>query len=170
MKQTLLQLTTLVLLMVVAYAQLQAQTPPSLDQYLQKRQALMQQDSQLYFDYAISLSEKEQVLNEQLITLQKKMIQKYKEEHFFPPARNFYQSKKHIEETVLFQFFKEMPKGGMLHLHSGAMGDADWMIKKAQSMPEMYIYWDTKSTGSIAKGTLHAYKKGKAPQGFVHHY
>lgn len=172
MKQTLLQAIMMVLLVATAYCLLPAQTPTSLDQYLQKRQALMQQDSQLYFDYAISLSEKEQALNEQLVGLQKKMIQRYKDTHFFPPARNFYQSKTHIEETKLFQILKEMPKGGILHLHSGAMGDADWMIQKAQSLPEMYIYWDTistgnSSTGNLPKGTFHAYKKGKAPEGFV---
>jgi len=127
----------------------------------------MRQDSQLYFDFAISLSEKEQQLNRQLIALQQQMLQTYKDQHFFPPARNFYQSKTHIEETQLFQFFKAMPKGGMLHLHSGAMGDADWMIQKAQSLPEMYIFWDTIPTANLPKGTFHAYKKGQAPQGFV---
>ncbi len=167
MKQTLLWRLTILLLVSIAAFQLIAQTPRSYKQYLEERQKLMRQDSQLYFDYAISLSEKEQRLNQQLVKLQQQMLQTYKDQHFFPPARNFYQSKAHIEGTKLFEFIKAFPKGGMLHLHSGAMGDADWMIQKAQSLPEMYIYWDSKTNADIPKGTFHAYKKGEAPPGFV---
>jgi len=134
--------------------------------YLTDRHELMQQDSQLYFDHDMALSSQEVLLNEQLQSVQTQMLSEYKEQHFFPPARNFYQSKKHIEASVLFQFIKQMPKGGILHLHAGAIGDADWIIEKARSLPEMYIYWDDKSNQNIIKGSLCAFRKSDIPEGY----
>ena len=166
MKQTL-DLGILLALVTLIYLPISAQTLNSYEEYLEARQQVMRQDSQLYFDYAISLSDKEQKLNQQLLSLQKQMLQTYKDQHFFPPARNFYQSKEHIEKTKLFEFIKELPKGGILHLHSGAMGDVDWMIQKAKSLPEMYVYWDSKSSSATPKGTFHAYKKGAIPEGYL---
>ncbi len=167
MKQSLLKMMAMVLLLVISSINLVAQNSSSYDQYLQNRRALMQKDSQMYFDFGISLTEKEEALNDHLMLLQSRMLKAYKDQHFFPPARNFYQSKSHIEETKLFELIKKMPKGGILHLHSGAMGDADWMIQKAASLPEMYIYWDSVQVGDYLLGSFHAFDEENVPSGFV---
>jgi adenosine deaminase CECR1 len=133
--------------------------------YLNQRQALLKADSALYFNKEVQLNEKEQILNKHLLAMQQKMIAHYKATHFFPPARNFYASKKHVEQTPLFNILKKMPKGGILHLHSGAMGDAQWVVDKAISLPEMYVYWG-ESNDQYVKGQLHAYPPNKAPNGF----
>ena len=135
-------------------------------EYLTEREGLMKQDSQQYFDAGVVLNEKELQLNERLVAMQQQMLQKYKDEHFFPPARDFYQSKKHIEETALFALIKDMPKGGILHLHTGAIGDADWMIRKAWQTPEMYVYWGDNEEKYI-RGSFQAFKKGTEPEGFI---
>ncbi|MEM1123235.1 MAG: hypothetical protein AAGJ18_22530, partial [Bacteroidota bacterium] len=141
------------------------QPPNTLSDYLEKRTSLLQKDSVLYFDYGEVLSPKEQRLNQQLVKLQQSMIADYKANHFFPPARNFYNSKAHIEQTSLFKILKKMPKGGILHLHSGAMGDARWMAQKAIEIPEMHVFWNA-TNEKYTKGQLHAYTEGKAPKGF----
>ena len=107
----------------------------SYENYLQKRTALLKADSVRYFDVDIQLTAKEEQLNQKLVALQKSMIADYKANHFFPPARNFYNSKAHIEQTPLFNILKKMPKGGILHLHSGAMGNPRWMVQKAIAIP-----------------------------------
>lgn len=94
------------------------------------------------------------------------MIADYKANHFFPPARNFYNSKAHIEQTPLFQLLKKMPKGGILHLHSGAMGNPRWVAQKAIDTPEMHVFWEA-TNAQYTKGQLQAYAKNKAPQGFL---
>lgn len=137
----------------------------SFENYLKERAALLKVDSLLYFDAAIKLSAKEQQLNQKLVALQQRMIADYKANHFFPPARNFYNSKAHIEQTQLFKTLQKMPKGGILHLHSGAMGNARWMAQKAIELPEMHVFWEA-TNDKYAKGQLHAYAKGKAPKGF----
>ncbi|MEL6717436.1 MAG: hypothetical protein AAFP82_01840 [Bacteroidota bacterium] len=166
MKQSRCTVITIALI-GLGYSILFAQTPTSFEEYLKAREHLMRQDSQLYFDYADSLSTKEQLLNQKMAILQREMLQNYKDQHFFPPARNFYQSKSHIEETPLFKMLKEMPKGGILHLHSIAMGDADWIIQKSRSLPEMHIYWHKDASSNIPKGVLHAYKPNEAPKGYI---
>ncbi len=137
----------------------------SYDNYLKKRTALLKADSALYFDATVKLTPKEQQLNQKLVTLQQNMIADYKANHFFPPARNFYNSKAHIEQTPLFKLLKKMPKGGILHLHSGAMGNPRWMAQKAIDTPEMHVFWEA-TNDKYTKGQLQAYAKDKAPKGF----
>ena len=144
-----------------------AQQRAEYQEYLEKREALLRQDSLRYFDHAIKLSAKEMALNEQLLELQRQMLQDYKEQHFFPPARNFYGSKAHIEATPLFKLLRKMPKGGMLHIHTSAMGDADWYLKRAIELPEMHVYWADQADENWIKGQFRAFNRGEAPEGFV---
>lgn len=137
----------------------------SYQNYLKERIALLKADSLLYFDAAIQLTTKEQQLNQKLVTLQQSMIADYKANHFFPPARNFYNSKAHIEQTPLFKILQKMPKGGILHLHSGAMGNPRWVAQKAIDTPEMHVFWE-KTNNTYTKGQLKAYAKDKVPKGF----
>lgn len=145
------------------------QTDLVFQQYLERRAALMAADSALYFDHQIQLSPSEQQLNRLLQKEQSKCLTHYKDTHFFPPARNFYQSKQHIEGTKIFQVLRKMPKGGILHLHQLAMGDAKWVVQKALATPEMHVYWGD-SNDNYVHGQLHAYAEQDAPDGFYPAY
>ena len=137
-------------------------SPMTWPTYLQARHHLMQRDSQLYASANVELNESEHQLNRHLKELQGEMIDHYRATHFFPPARNFYQSKQHIEQTPLFEILRSMPKGGILHLHMSAMGDANWIIDRAIATPEMHVYWGRDSRRT-PKGTLRAYATNQAP-------
>lgn len=143
-----------------------AQVEEAYLKYLGQREALLKLDSLHYFDAEIELSENEQLLNAKLLKLQKEMLQDYKDQHFFPPARNFYASKNHIEETPLFKLIQKMPKGGILHVHTPAMGSADWLLKRAIETPAMHVYWNDPEEQYL-KGEFRAFKPGTAPKGFV---
>ncbi|MEM1325753.1 MAG: hypothetical protein AAGI23_07365 [Bacteroidota bacterium] len=136
------------------------------EQYVEDRTILMQRDSALYFDAAVTLSPIEKQLDEYMHHLQDSLIQYYKATHFFPPARNFYLSKSHIEESLLFPIIQAMPKGGLLHIHAPAMGDADWVIERAVQTPELYIYWG-ENEDKYTRGQMQAYAKSRVPEGFV---
>jgi len=142
-----------------------AQIDSLFEEYLVKREALLQQDSQLYFDQNMILNTAEQKVNQKLAALQKEMLEEYQANHFFPPARNFYPSKKHIESTPLFQLLRQMPKGGILHLHTPAMGDPDWIIDRAIATEEMYVFWE-QDTDQFVKGQLYAFPINQVPTGF----
>ena len=138
------------------------QTDEAFEKYLEQRKALMAEDSALYFDAGMKLSPAEKQLNQLMQKEQRQLLDHYKETHFFPPARDFYQSQKHIEETKIFQVFRQMPKGGLLHLHQLAMGDAQWVVDKAIATPEMHVFWED-SNDTYVKGQLQAFANGKAP-------
>ncbi len=133
--------------------------------YLEDRQQLLREDSLTAFDANVQLSPREMVVNEKLIRLREQMKADYLETGFFPPSHPFLKSKEHIESTRLYALLQQMPKGGMLHLHASAAVDFDWLVKKAISMPDCYVYWEEDNQG-FTKGQLHFYPPDKVPQGF----
>jgi len=135
------------------------------DDYLEDRQALIRQDSLLAFDAELQLSPAEMRVNRKLLALRDEMISKYKAANFFPPAHPFLQSKEHIESTRLYQLFRKMPKGGMMHLHGSAGIDFRWLVQKAARMPNCYVYWE-EDTQEYTKGQLHFYQQEQVPKGF----
>ena len=132
--------------------------------YMELRNKSLQDEARKSISHSIKLTSQEQRLNKILSDLQQERLDHYKKTHFFPPARNFYVSKEHVEETELFKILQKMPKGGMHHIHSTAMGDLDWVIDRAIDLDEMYIYWSDDIP--VKKGTLHAYQVDEQPQGY----
>ena len=71
-----------------------------------------------------------------------------------------------IQNEALYRVFKKMPKGGMLHIHASATGDAQWIIDKALSMPGCYIFWSADNT-QFVKGELKFFPDHVIPTGFL---
>ena len=117
------------------------------------------------FSHELTLSAQEDNLNKLMSKLQQDAIHHYKESHFFPPARNFYISKEHVESTALFELITSMPKGGALHIHTAAMGNLNWIVDRAIATPEMYVYWSEDKPND--KGMLHAYSNDALPPGYI---
>lgn len=134
--------------------------------YLQQRNDLLIADQSSNFSNSIQLNDEELRLDSLLHHMREKKIKTYKETHFFPPARNFYQSKEHIENDNLFHIIQKMPKGGALHVHTMAMGKADWVIETAVATPNMYIYWGDELSGPHIKGQFMAYRQDEKPSGY----
>ena len=135
------------------------------ERYMERRALLQQQDQSQWFDQDITLNPEEQRLDIKLRQLRDSMISVYKEQHFFPPARYFFQSKQHIKETKLFQLIRQMPKGGILHLHGAAAGNARWVVDRVVNDPNAYVYWEQKQDEYI-KGQINFFRKDQAPEGF----
>ena len=47
---------------------------------------------------------------------------------------------------------KHLPKGGLLHVHGGALGDFRWLVSTFTYRPDCYMYGGT--DGTIPNGTL----------------
>ena len=71
-----------------------------------------------------------------------------------------------IQNEKLYRVFKKMPKGGMLHVHSTAGGDAEWIVDKAITMPDCYLFWSNDSAQYL-KGQLGFFPNHKIPVGFL---
>lgn len=129
------------------------------------RAELKAKDSLLAFDAATVLTPAEQQLDTKLQALRRDMTAQYRQRSFFPPAEYYYKSAEHIHQTKLFALLKQMPKGGILHLHGAAAGDFRWIVERALREPNCYVYWDNDRDGFL-KGQLRFFAKGQAPKGF----
>ncbi len=166
-------LLTLCVITLISCATQQATVPESAlpvisdrASYDQRRAALVQQDRDQYFSAGVGLSETEQELDRLLNQIQRRQLNQYQSDHFFPPARDFYQSKQHIENNELYKLIKKMPKGGALHMHTLAMGDADWIIDKALDLPEMYVYWEENEGEDNVIGQFQAFRESDVAPGY----
>ena len=173
----LIRIVSKVWIFAIAYA---CQTPPTATKgqraypfgihadrttYQQARETYVQRDSARAFDANIILSSQEEEVNQKLIALRQGMIRQYQQQHFFPPAHNFYQSKRLIEQTQLFRILRKMPKGGILHLHPGASGNLRWVVETALKTPNCYVYWK-EGHPTFVKGQLDFFKPAMVPEGF----
>lgn len=160
------------------------QADPSLytkeSRYISSRTKFEARDSLNRYSPNVAWSVKEESLNQKWIVLREEMIKEYQDQHFFPPAKPFYQSKEHIEQTNLFQILRKMPKGGLLHLHGSASGSIDWIIDTVQKMANCYVFWPNaakansndpaqlNTSAPIAiKGQFRFFQAEAVPQGYV---
>ena len=134
--------------------------------YLEKREFLVNRDANLRFDSEIELNQEEKALDAKLEALRLKMVHHYDSIGYFPPQEPFNDVKAHIEKTPLFSLLRNMPKGGILHLHNGASLDFRWVVEKAVNSPNCYIYWGEDSD-DYNFGQIHFFKDDSVPDGFV---
>jgi adenosine deaminase CECR1 len=137
----------------------------SQEAYLTARRKLQRQDSLMAFDASLVLSPFEQQANGKLVALRDSLLQVYQQQHFNPVARYFYQSQSHLYTTRLYEVLRQMPKGGVLHLHAPAAGNFHWIVDRALTEPHCHVFWDEASAGFV-KGQLAFFAAGKAPNGF----
>ncbi|MEM7370542.1 MAG: hypothetical protein AAF587_18165 [Bacteroidota bacterium] len=141
-------------------------TPTDKTQYSESRQLLLSQDQAGSLGADVRLSKEEQLLNQRLRQIQREKLNDYQANHFFPPARYFYASRDHMEQDELFRIFRRMPKGGVHHMHSIALGDVDWVIAEALKQENCYVYWGP-TTPQHPKGAMRFFRAGTAPAGYV---
>ncbi|XP_025116275.1 adenosine deaminase AGSA-like [Pomacea canaliculata] len=61
----------------------------------------------------------------------------------FPPRDNFFLSRAEMETTTAFKVLREMPKGGVLHVHDEAITSIDWVVKNVTYRPNCYMCVDS---------------------------
>ncbi len=133
----------------------------------QKNWTVLEKENEaLAFDADISLSDAERALDKKLSGLRKQFITDAEEQKIPLYSRSFSEIKPMIESSKLFEAIRSMPKGGLLHTHSGGVTDVKWVISAARKYKECYVY-DQKDNDSFIFGQLAFFEKGKVPKGFV---
>lgn len=133
------------------------------DDYYKSRGILYASDSTLRDGFDLSLNDKELKLDSYLRGLQRDYINKSGAK--FPPANYFYKYRNMIDTSLIYKTLQQMPKGGLLHVHSTAMGDAEWLVKNASYMDNCYFY--NSDDGKEVFGIMYFYPPGKAPANWV---
>ena len=124
--------------------------------YMQARQQLISTESAFRFDAGIKLSLEEQKANRRLLELKRQEIKRT--QGCFPPAHNFLKSKHLIDNSPVLEVMKRMPKGGILHAHTGAMVDFRWFVSYATYLPNCYIHTAKEGKGPV-KGSLRFFRE-----------
>lgn len=133
--------------------------------YSSNRDKLLEENRQFRFSSAINLNDQEQKVEAELEKLREELLTTYREENFYPTARNFYRVRSHIESTALFEKFQQMPKGGLLHVHDLALGSPWYIVDDAIQRDNCYVYWEQDSDIYV-KGQLQFFKPEEVPTGF----
>lgn len=134
--------------------------------YEQNWKSLEQENSALAFDADIKLSDAETTLDKKLFQMRKQFIAETEMQKLPLFNRSFNELKPIIETSKLFDVLQMMPKGGLLHTHSGGITNVDWIISAARKYKECYVY-DQKDNDQFIFGQLAFFAKENVPQGFV---
>ncbi|MBL1220361.1 adenosine kinase [Chryseobacterium sp. L7] len=134
--------------------------------YEQNWKLLEQENSALAFDADIKLSDAETALDKKLFQMRKQFLAETETQKLPLFSRSFNELKPLIETSKLFDVLQMMPKGGLLHTHSGGITNVDWIISAARKYKECYVY-DQKDNDQFIFGQLAFFAKENVPQGFV---
>lgn len=129
--------------------------------------ALIEEDRIKNFASDVNLSDEELKLEQRLFELRElfqKNIQLNKSRFY---GENFYDIKEFIEATTLFEIFSFMPKGALLHTHSGGVTDIEWVINEAKQLANCYVFIKTDSPDYLYGQLQVFFNTSKIPSGFV---
>ncbi|CAI8770896.1 adenosine kinase [Chryseobacterium sp. IT-36CA2] len=133
----------------------------------QQNLALSEKENEsMAFDADIQLSDTEIVLDKKLFQLRKQFLSDTETKKISLYNSSFNELKPLIEGSKLFEILQTMPKGGLLHTHSGGITDVKWIISTARKYQECYVF-DQKDNDQFIFGQLGFFEKGKVPVGFV---
>lgn len=133
----------------------------------QQNLALSEKENEaMAFDADIQLSDAEMALDKKLFQLHKQLLSDTDTKKISLYNSSFNELKPLIEGSKLFEILQTMPKGGLLHTHSGGITDVKWIISAARKYQECYVF-DREDNDQFIFGQLGFFEKGKVPAGFV---
>lgn len=113
------------------------------------------------------LTQEEVLLEQKLSKIKTEILQKAEKDKLPIYNTTFSTLKPFIESTELFRLFQQMPKGALLHSHSGGIVNAEWLINKASEYNNCYVYTETKDQKNYIEGQLMIFSLNEVPDGFV---
>jgi adenosine deaminase CECR1 len=140
-----------------------AQISENVQEYLHKRNDAIAKDSAMRLGAQIILSPDEKDVDNFLSKLRTEYL--LNAGWKFPPAFYFYRFRNMIDTSRVFDIIRMMPKGGLLHSHSSAVGSPEWIIKKASYMDNLYMFTGATENNNVY-GTLGFYSPGNEPEGY----
>ncbi|XP_071099548.1 adenosine deaminase AGSA-like [Haliotis cracherodii] len=115
----------------------------SISAYTSERQRIMKSEESDMFGSSLVLNKQEGLISDLLIKAKRAEIEDSRVNGtVFPPAINFFESKKLIDSSKVFQIIKRMPKGGALHTHGSAITSLDWLVKNVTYRANCYMCHD----------------------------
>lgn len=102
---------------------------PSVEEYLVRRQQVVDDESQSNFESDVTLTDREHLANTVIMLAKKAELDEgLAKPHTFKPARHFFEVMGAIGESKLFKIIQHMPKGGILHAHDTSLVSTDFIV------------------------------------------
>ena len=121
----------------------------------------------IYAQNPASLSNDEQILDKKLSHLKTEILTNAEKDKLPIYNTTFSALKPLIESSELYKTFQKMPKGALLHSHSGGIANAEWLVNKASEYNNCYVFTDVENQQNYLYGQLMIFKENEAPIGFV---
>lgn len=120
----------------------------------------------IYSQNPASLSNDEQILDKKLSHLKTEILTNAEKDKLPIYNTTFSALKPLIESSELYKTFQKMPKGALLHSHSGGIANTEWLINKASEYENCYIFINQDQQKYIY-GQLMIFEKEEVPIGFI---
>ncbi|XP_050510313.1 LOW QUALITY PROTEIN: adenosine deaminase 2-like [Diabrotica virgifera virgifera] len=109
------------------------------DDYIQKRQAILHAEKNMFIGSQIKLTDREKEVNDIVLKVKKSELHEgYKNVSSFLAAQHFFDARKKIEQSEMFSIIKKIPKGGSLHTHYLSAVSVDFIIKNITYLDNIY--------------------------------
>ncbi|KAL8610339.1 hypothetical protein ACOMHN_041153 [Nucella lapillus] len=110
------------------------------DVYLESRRQIVALEQAMRLGNQQTLSEKEEVLNQRLMSWKRGEVNDSLWQGApFLPELHFFQARALFHASPVFTFIRQMPKGGLLHVHFGATVSLDWFVTHVTYRRHCYV-------------------------------
>lgn len=102
----------------------------NLNEYLSQRSTFLNEEKSRYLGSQLSLTEKEQKVNDILMHAKATEIEKgFQNPKVYLSAQHMFEVLSEVEASKVFKIIRKLPKGGILHSHDTALLSVDKIIK-----------------------------------------
>ena len=99
------------------------------EDYLAKREILLNEENENFLGSELDLNQYEKSYNDELMLHKQSELKSSFDSADFPPSKDFYLVKAQIEESMVFNKIKLLPKGGVMHVHDFGMTSSEYIVK-----------------------------------------
>ncbi|XP_044750740.1 adenosine deaminase 2-like [Coccinella septempunctata] len=109
------------------------------EDYVSERNNILKKEENLFLGSSLQLDERESKLDSHILDLKSNELKlSYQNSQDFLPKKNFFESKKDIDNSKIFKILKKLPKGHSLHSHLLASGSIDFIITNITYRENVY--------------------------------
>ena len=111
----------------------------TVEEFMEERKEVLREENHNFLGSDLELTELETSVNFKIQALKTSELNLAFLEDDLPASQSFFQSKAKIEESKVFKFIQEMPKGGVMHVHEFAITSSDWVIQNITYRDNLYM-------------------------------
>ena len=124
----------------------------SIEQFLQDRELILEEEGEMFLGANLDLTAMELFANHHLMTAKKEELDNFfRRGGDFPPAQSFFQSKRNIERSPVYEFIQDMPKGLLIHTHLVSAGSLNFTVRNLTYRDGLYIKFESQSRNLFFK-------------------